>query len=243
MTCTFPPTLTRCRYALRTEPGSTRQQVHFDTPHQKKPPLYAAFISLQDVTPSMGPTIFLPGSHTRNDKVRRILDDFATLAWASARAFLLGCDIPTRPPLVPRAATWQVRRMWDDGIYNGDRDKALQSCDSRYALLGTGDLVLFDMRALHAGMQSPRISPFHGRQLWPSLSVLFGCGTSMQAPQTSRMGGRHESSCALRSETLRQLATALAPSTSAMCRAADRATRRSLRSARCDASWRVTHLL
>uniref|UniRef100_A0A7S0L709 Uncharacterized protein n=1 Tax=Coccolithus braarudii TaxID=221442 RepID=A0A7S0L709_9EUKA len=98
-------------YALRTEPGSLRQQIHSDTPHQKVPPLFAAFIALQDVSIEMGPTVFLPGTHTRTSQ----------------------------------------RLQFDHGVYNGGRDEMLAAAKSEYGLLKSGDLVLFDMRTLHAG--------------------------------------------------------------------------------------------
>jgi len=50
--------------SLVSEPGSPRQPVHPDTPHQKQTPLLTCFIALQDVDESMGATIFLPGTHT-----------------------------------------------------------------------------------------------------------------------------------------------------------------------------------
>ena len=50
--------------ALISEPGSPRQPVHPDNPHQEQSPLYTVFIALQDITQSMGPTIFLPRTNT-----------------------------------------------------------------------------------------------------------------------------------------------------------------------------------
>lgn len=50
--------------ALISEPGSPRQPVHPDNPHQEHPPLLTAFIALQNITPPMGPTIFLPRTNT-----------------------------------------------------------------------------------------------------------------------------------------------------------------------------------
>ena len=52
-------------FALRTEAGAQRQQIHADTPYQKVPPLFCAFIALQDITLAMGPTCFIPGTHKR----------------------------------------------------------------------------------------------------------------------------------------------------------------------------------
>ena len=50
--------------ALRTEPGAARQPLHSDTPYQKLPGLFCAFIALQDVDDDMGHTLFLPQTHT-----------------------------------------------------------------------------------------------------------------------------------------------------------------------------------
>jgi len=50
--------------ALISEPGSSRQPVHPDNPHQLEPPLFTVFVALQDITEDMGPTSFIPRSHT-----------------------------------------------------------------------------------------------------------------------------------------------------------------------------------
>jgi hypothetical protein len=50
--------------ALISEPGSPRQPVHPDNPHQEHPPLLTCFVALQDIRSSMGPTIFLPKTNT-----------------------------------------------------------------------------------------------------------------------------------------------------------------------------------
>lgn len=50
--------------ALISEPGSPRQPVHPDNPHQQVTPLVTVFIALQDITREMGPTNFLPKSNT-----------------------------------------------------------------------------------------------------------------------------------------------------------------------------------
>jgi hypothetical protein len=66
--------------AVITNPGSDRQQVHPDLPFQSDAPLYVVFLALQDVTLDMGPTSFLPRTHTLesielfNDHSKR--DDF-----------------------------------------------------------------------------------------------------------------------------------------------------------------------
>ena len=51
--------------ALISEPGSPRQPVHPDNPHQEHPPLLTCFVALQDIdSSSMGPTTFIPKTHT-----------------------------------------------------------------------------------------------------------------------------------------------------------------------------------
>lgn len=53
-----------------THPGSDRQQVHPDLPHRKEAPLYVIFLALQDVTREMGPTTFLLGTHTSEERAK-----------------------------------------------------------------------------------------------------------------------------------------------------------------------------
>lgn len=48
-----------------TEPGSDRQKIHSDLPYNPIAPVYMIFAALQDITLEMGPTTFLPGSHTK----------------------------------------------------------------------------------------------------------------------------------------------------------------------------------
>jgi ectoine hydroxylase-related dioxygenase (phytanoyl-CoA dioxygenase family) len=50
--------------ALVSDPCAPRQEIHPDTPYCRSPVALTAFISLQDVTEDMGPTVFLPRSHT-----------------------------------------------------------------------------------------------------------------------------------------------------------------------------------
>lgn len=52
---------------LMSDPGSQRQVVHPDTPYSTQfddPVLYTCFVALQDITIDMGPTTWLPGTHT-----------------------------------------------------------------------------------------------------------------------------------------------------------------------------------
>ncbi|GMI11023.1 hypothetical protein TrVE_jg3303 [Triparma verrucosa] len=60
--------------ALRTEAGATRQPIHYDTPYQKVPGLFCAFIAMSDVEYSKGATVFLPGTH-KNTAERRAFEE------------------------------------------------------------------------------------------------------------------------------------------------------------------------
>jgi len=70
--------------ALISDPGSKRQTIHPDTPHNDNddspPSLLTFFVALQDVTQEMGPTVFLPATNNKlshdslNDKAFR--DEF-----------------------------------------------------------------------------------------------------------------------------------------------------------------------
>jgi len=51
--------------AFYTAPGASRQVVHADTLFTKQPVLFTVAMALQDVTEEMGPTLFLPGTHTK----------------------------------------------------------------------------------------------------------------------------------------------------------------------------------
>lgn len=60
---------------LMSDPGSQRQVMHPDTPflEGKGPVLYTCFIALQDISLDMGPTTWLPGTHT-NDAHQAFMD-------------------------------------------------------------------------------------------------------------------------------------------------------------------------
>jgi ectoine hydroxylase-related dioxygenase (phytanoyl-CoA dioxygenase family) len=47
------------------DPNSQRQVVHPDTPHKEEAVLYTCFVALQDISIDMGPTTWLPRTHTQ----------------------------------------------------------------------------------------------------------------------------------------------------------------------------------
>ena len=60
--------------ALVSEPGAGPQATHADTVWDADPCLYTAFVALQDVSETMGPTRFFPGTHGSAD-AQDIVDD------------------------------------------------------------------------------------------------------------------------------------------------------------------------
>lgn len=59
-----PKAILREWSCLMSDPGSQRQVVHPDTPWQEEPVLFTCFIALQDVQLDMGPTTWIPKTHT-----------------------------------------------------------------------------------------------------------------------------------------------------------------------------------
>jgi hypothetical protein len=60
--------------SLICDSGAKSQPIHPDTPYSVHAPLWTVFIALQDVRVDMGPTIFLPGTHTLDCHDRLKLD-------------------------------------------------------------------------------------------------------------------------------------------------------------------------
>lgn len=71
--------------ALVSDPGSTRQPIHPDSKYTPNAVLYTCFVALQDVTDTMGPTWFLPLTHTQEAHERHNSDD-------GKAAFLATCE-------------------------------------------------------------------------------------------------------------------------------------------------------
>jgi len=55
---------------LISAPGSSQQVCHSDTMWTPEPVLFTTFITLQDVSRDLGPTVFLPGTHSEEAHVR-----------------------------------------------------------------------------------------------------------------------------------------------------------------------------
>jgi len=83
--------------ALISAPGAAPQPLHADTLWDQEGVLFSTFIALQDVTPAMGPTRFLVGSHTL--EAHEAFDDDG-IDYVSAAAGSAACGL-----LAPGEAT------------------------------------------------------------------------------------------------------------------------------------------
>ena len=124
--------------ALVSLPGSARQPVHPDTPMSffdgdgggQSPAIITTFCALQDIDESMGPTLFLPATHTAAAHARFYTYENFDLAF---NAF--DDDEGEEEDAAHTAKVEALLQRW--GVLRGE--------------LCTGDASLFDSRCLHAG--------------------------------------------------------------------------------------------
>ena len=114
---------------LMSDPGSDRQVVHPDTPcretEHEAAVLYTCFVALQDVQSDMGPTTWLPGTHT----------------WESHQIFQ---DDFVPPPRDDVPAN-------NDGHGESRKDRLLRTQPILLGMLSKGSCGIFDSRLLHCG--------------------------------------------------------------------------------------------
>jgi Phytanoyl-CoA dioxygenase (PhyH) len=111
---------------LISDPGSQRQVVHPDNPYvmgRTEPTLLTCFVALQDVSLTMGPTIFLPRTHTAPQHAA-FADESKPVASASS-ALSEPLDSP--------------------------KDALLRHTKSVVSTLTKGSCAIFDSRLLHCG--------------------------------------------------------------------------------------------
>lgn len=127
--------------ALVSLPGSARQPVHPDTPMSffdngggggtdQNPAILTAFCALQDIDESMGPTLFLPATHTAAAH-----DEFFTYENFDLAFNAFDDEEGEEEDAAQTAKVEALLDKW--GVLRGE--------------LGTGDVSLFDSRCLHAG--------------------------------------------------------------------------------------------
>ena len=99
---------------LSTEPGADRQVLHPDArADASHAPMYSLFVALQDVTPEMGPTCFVPGTHSAESHAAFPAGPLG----ASARA-LLRASRPFDAPLRKGDAALYDARVFHAGGRN-----------------------------------------------------------------------------------------------------------------------------
>ncbi|KAL1503104.1 hypothetical protein AB1Y20_011167 [Prymnesium parvum] len=126
---------------LFSEPGAAQQPLHPDTPYQKTPPLYAVFVALQDVSVDMGPTFYLPETHTKE----------------AHEAFYGG-------------SLEAGRRLCGEGTLKSNtpvNEEFLRGRVVQHALLKKGDCAVYNQCVLHCG--SANLSPHVRRQFYISM--------------------------------------------------------------------------
>ena len=125
--------------ALVSLPGAARQPVHPDTPmrffdgadaEQCRPAILTAFCALQDIDEGMGPTVFLPATHTAEAHARFFTYENFDLAFN---------------------AFDDEEGEEEDATQTAKVEALLDKWGALRGQLGTGDVSLFDSRCLHAG--------------------------------------------------------------------------------------------
>ena len=171
--------------ALISEPGASCQPVHPDTPiaegkgTDEGPTVLTAFCALQDIDTAMGPTLFLPATHTAAAHSAFFTYDNFELAFGDSAAD------EDEEEETEEARTARVAAELEA------RQQQLASWPTWRAILRTGDVSLFDSRCLHAGEAN----------ISPRRRILFYCSFikashanswSAQGTLLSSLRGKHE---------------------------------------------------
>ena len=127
---------------MMSDPNSQRQVVHPDTPahDDQQPVLYTCFIALQDITMDMGPTTWLPRTHT-SEMHEQFKDE-----------------------TIPSSSSSSLKYDKDDNDDNGvtttttttttttsPKDELLKTQPKVLGTLSKGSCAIFDSRVLHCG--------------------------------------------------------------------------------------------
>ncbi len=114
---------------LMSDPGSQRQVAHPDTPWQQEPVLYTCFVALQDITPNMGPTTWLPQTHTQEMHQRFQDESMMTGKDQSPKDQLLATQ-PSVLGTLPKGACaiFDSRLLHCGGANQSETSRALMYC-------------------------------------------------------------------------------------------------------------------
>lgn len=130
------PLLTRCLgpdallwelSAMRVRPGAKPQPIHPDTKwQQEEPSALVVWIAMRDVTLDMGPTLLLPGTHTKPAHEAFHAAQGGSLPPDFAAAAAVGCEGPEVPLLKRGDALLMDSRLLHCGLGNrSDRERTL----------------------------------------------------------------------------------------------------------------------
>ena len=140
--------------ALVSLPGAARQPVHPDTPivaskgTDQGATILTAFTALQDVEPAMGPTLFLPATHTAEAHEEFYTYENFELSFSASSDEEEESFIEQQQEGEESAAARAAAA-----------DKLLEKWSTWRSELGTGDVSLFDSRCLHAGDANTSTNP------------------------------------------------------------------------------------
>jgi len=137
-------------------PGAAPQLVHTDTDYSPGPCLFTAFVALQDVSYDMGPTFFLPGTHS-NDAHNRFEHDPTALLRETvpAIALLEAGD----------AALYDGRVLHCGGANRSHEPRALLTITFRHVWAPTG-FDNEDTRSIRPAYKSLKLRLRHFSKAW-----------------------------------------------------------------------------
>lgn len=114
---------------LMSDPGSQRQVAHPDTPWQEEPVLYTCFVALQDITPDMGPTTWLPKTHTQ-EMHQKFQDESVSGGGQKSPKDELLSTVPSVLGTLPKGscAIFDSRLLHCGGANQSEMSRALMYC-------------------------------------------------------------------------------------------------------------------
>jgi hypothetical protein len=111
--------------AIVSAPGSAPQLVHADTLFSARPVAFTAFVALQPVTRELGPTVFVPGSHTRSAHVEMSRPDPEGRDSGAGGGFLAAANARLGCMNAGDATLYDSRLLHAGGANRGDVPRVL----------------------------------------------------------------------------------------------------------------------
>jgi ectoine hydroxylase-related dioxygenase (phytanoyl-CoA dioxygenase family) len=113
---------------MMSDPNSQRQVVHPDTPHKETAVLYTCFVALQDISIDMGPTTWLPRTHTQ-EMHERFQDESSSSSLTTPKDQLLSSQ-PSVLGIFPKGscAIFDSRLLHCGGANTSETSRAIFYC-------------------------------------------------------------------------------------------------------------------